>query len=92
LGEISSINFSNDDKRIFTSSIDGTIKVWNASNGYCTKSVQAENWKQINQLALSSDGKQIFVASDLNEASGIDSNTFGQNNKFIGHVDEIFSI
>jgi WD40 repeat protein len=65
-GRVTALAFSPDGSRIFTASLDGTVKVWHAETGeelLTLRGPQNGFWGFWG-LAVSSDGRSIAAASD----------------------------
>lgn len=58
------INFSPDSRQIATSSMDGTIKVWNTSNLSIRPLVITEHESWVISIAFSPDGKKLVSSSN----------------------------
>ena len=66
LGRVTALAFSPDGRRIFTSSLDGTVKVWHARTGEELLSLHGHEgglWG----LAISPDGRTIAGATSSDE-------------------------
>ncbi|MEN8907423.1 MAG: protein kinase [Clostridiales bacterium] len=64
-GHTASVNkavFSNNSKEIFSIADDGKIKIWDTSNGKCTKTIAASK-DEIHTIAISSDSKKAIITT-----------------------------
>lgn len=60
--EVASVAFSPDGKRIATSSLDGTVKIWEAETGTETLTLHGHN-DAVSSVAFSPDGSELVTAS-----------------------------
>ena len=60
LGKINSICVSNDNKRVFTGSLDTTVKVWDLSTGTELTTLRAHKGS-VNSVAITSDNRRIIT-------------------------------
>lgn len=62
---VRSIDFSSDGRVLATGSRDGTVKIWNLSDGKLLKTINiiSQTSTETQDLAFSPDGKKIFIAN-----------------------------
>ncbi|KAI9435568.1 WD40-repeat-containing domain protein [Lactarius indigo] len=79
-------------EKIFSSSEDRTIKVWELSTGYSLISIPRDHTKCINAIALSPDGQRIVSASDDASIRIFDSNSGEQYTRPLHMSDRVLSV
>ena len=60
---VESITFSPDSCKIASSSRDGTIKIWDVSNGQCILTLNSPNQYTVKNLVFNQDGSKLFAYS-----------------------------
>jgi WD40 repeat protein len=89
--EVSGITFSPDGTRIATSSLDGTIKIWDAESGKVLSTLNPQAG-EIYDLAYSPDGKRLVTAGEDGSARVWDTDSGRESLKLAGHASAINAV
>ena len=89
-GHVSSAAYSPDGTRIVTSSIDKTVRIWDARTGI-QLAILAGHGDAVNSASYSPDGARIVTASSDGAARVWDARTGGQLTVLSGHGDKVYS-
>ncbi|MGE0238554.1 MAG: caspase family protein [Parvibaculaceae bacterium] len=91
LTTVTSMAFSTDQKRIFTASGDGTVKIWDGGTAALIHSFKVDaTWAY--SIALSRDGRKLYTAGDSKAVQIIDIATGEVTHTLTGHTNSVISI
>ena len=89
---ITSIVYSADG-RLISSDREGIIKAWNTNNNRVTDWNTSQNEGKITELAVSSDGKEVYISNGQEEGAVITVyKSNGEIKSFLKNNDEIYSL
>ena len=88
-GDVWSVAFSPDSKRIASASVDNTVKVWDAQTGAAVLTLRGHT-SQVSSVAFSPDGKRIVSAGILDKTVKLwDAQTGVEALTLRGHTESI---
>jgi len=90
-GEVLSVAFSGDGKRLASASYDQTVKVWDATSGQEMFTLQGHT-SEVNSVAFSPDGKRLASASNDQTVKVWDATSGQEMFTLQGHTSEVRSV
>lgn len=91
LSTVTSLAFSTDQKRIFTASGDGTVKMWDGETGALIHSFAADpSW--VYSIALSRDERRLYASGDDKAVKIFDIETGTLTHTLTGHPESVIRI
>jgi eukaryotic-like serine/threonine-protein kinase len=90
-GDVTSVAFSADGKRIVSGSRDGTVKVWEAQTGQETLTLKGHT-DHVLSVSFSADGKRIASGSEDKTLKVWDAQTGQEALTLKGHASEVWSV